>query len=53
MAEEADTDKLLKMSFSRKLKKRIDNRWDAIIWMGDFNSRVEGFSTHHPKYNTP
>jgi endonuclease/exonuclease/phosphatase family metal-dependent hydrolase len=51
MAEEAEVDQ--KMTLSRKLRKRIEKRWDAIIWMGDFNSRVEGFSLPHPKYNTP
>jgi len=24
----------------------IEQRWDAVIWMGDFNSRIEEFSYH-------
>ena len=42
-----------KMSTRLKTKRRIDKKWDAIIWMGDFNSRVEDFSLPHPKTNQP
>ena len=41
-----------KMSSRLRTKKRIDKKWDAIIWMGDFNSRIEDFSLPHPKTNT-
>jgi endonuclease/exonuclease/phosphatase family metal-dependent hydrolase len=40
-----------KMTTRMRTKRRIDKKWDAIIWMGDFNSRVEDFSLPHPKTN--
>jgi len=24
-----------------KVNKEIDEKWDAIVWMGDFNSRID------------
>lgn len=24
----------------------IEQRWDAVVWMGDFNSRIEEFKYH-------
>jgi endonuclease/exonuclease/phosphatase family metal-dependent hydrolase len=24
----------------------IEQRWDAVVWMGDFNSRIEEFNYH-------
>jgi hypothetical protein len=50
LGEENDS---TKMAQKVRIKKRIDKRWDAIIWMGDFNSRIEEFSLPHPKTNQP
>ena len=26
---------------------RIDHYWDAVVWMGDFNSRIENSNKDH------